>query len=110
MSGQIRASAAVSFLRGLTYPILVEVWTKSTTIRDQNTLKHNYKNQDIGKFLETILFVVTIKQSTFIQPNTKHVYFNKLIYPQTYATFFGLYLGNRQASHDKEFYTGLWFD
>jgi len=52
--------------------------------------------------MEAISFVVTIKQSTFIQSNTTHVYFNKLIYPQTYATYFGLYLGNRQASHYKE--------
>jgi hypothetical protein len=60
MSGQLHASSAVPFLRELTYPILVGVWAKSMTIRDQNTLKHNYKNQGIGTFVETISFVVTI--------------------------------------------------
>jgi len=97
MKGQLHASSAVPSLRGLTYPILVEVWAKSVTIRDQNTLKHNYKNQGIGTIMEAISFVVTIKQTTFIQSNSIHVYFNQLICPQTCATYFGLYLGNRQA-------------
>jgi len=52
--------------------------------------------------MEAIWFVVTIKQTTFIQSSTTHVYFNQLIQPQPYATHFGLYLGNRQACHYKE--------
>ena len=102
MSDQLHASAAVPFLKGLTYPVLVQVWAKSMTIRDQNTLEHNYKNQGIGKFMEVISFVVTIKQTTFIQSDTTHIYFNQLLYAHTYATYFGLYVGNSQACHYKE--------
>jgi hypothetical protein len=65
MSGQLHASAALPFLRGLIYPVLVEVWAKSMTVTEQNTLKYNYKNQGIGSFMEAISFVVTVKQTTF---------------------------------------------
>ena len=62
MSSQLHASAALPFLRD---PILVEVWPKSVTVTEQNTLKHNYKNQGMGSIMETISFVVTVKQTTF---------------------------------------------
>jgi hypothetical protein len=65
MSGQLHASAALAFLRGHTYPVLVEVWAKSITVTEQNTLKHNYKNQGIGSIMEAIAFVVSVKQTTF---------------------------------------------
>jgi len=101
MSGQLHASATLPFLRGLNIPNTFGSEGQEHD-RDQNTLKHNYKNQAIGTFMEAISFVVTIKQTAFIHSNTTHVYFNQLIYPQTHATYFGLYLGNRQACHYKE--------
>ena len=33
--------------------------------------------------------------NTYIQSNITHVYFNQLIYPHSYATYFDLYLGHR---------------
>ena len=70
MNDQLHASVAVPSLRGLTYPILVEVWANSMTIRDRNTVRHSYKNQDVGTFMEAISFVVT---TCFEHMCSKHV-------------------------------------
>ena len=40
---------------------------------------------------------VTTIQTTFIQSNTTHVYFNSINYPYMQVTCFGLYLGHPEA-------------
>ena len=92
--------------------VLVEVWAKRITIRDQNVLTLNYKNQGMGNLMEAILFVFTIKHSTYIQCDivqTVHCNWlyeesNKiLLFVCVYSKICTLHVSNGYTVHHQKF-------